>query len=829
MHLVRGAVALAMVLAAGTVAGAGVSAPAVAGPPGPAASTPASSGAALAFTEYSAASAKTNGTRTGPSSNFGQLPAEAVGRRAVTLPGAGAYVEFTLTRTANALDLHYSIPDTLDGKGQTSPLAVYLDGIKVQTLTLTSQYSWLYGFYPFTNNPADGQRQHFYDDVRTNFLLPLLPGTRVRLQLPPGAVATAIDVADFSLVALPTLRPPANALNALSYGADPTGRKDSTAALQNAINAGESKHRTVFIPAGRFQVNGHLIVDNVTVQGAGQWYTTLTGNGVGVYGRSNPTPSGNVHLSDFAVVGQVANRDDSADLNGFGGALANSTISNVFVQHTKVGMWFDGPFGGLKISNATVEDVMADGITLHDGITNSSVTNSYIRNTGDDGIALNSSGGADSGDVIDHDTVVLPILANNIAVYGGHDNAVTNNHVTDTLTQGGGIQVGNRFGAVALSGTTRIGGNLLERTGVLDPNWQFGVGAMWFYALDEPMAGTIDVTDNTILDSPYEAVQFVGSTNTNINIDRLTVKNVGTFVVQIQSGGSVSMSNVKASGAQGIAGVYDCGYGLVIAKGSGNSGWDTTWCNDMPASGILQHSGGSGYFGIVDPGSTSAPQTFTITNPGPAAAAVTSVRVSGDFAQTNDCGPSLAVGASCHVTVTFTPSSPGNHAGTLLVGSDAPFPPAIALTGVGFDPNGNLALGATMTASTITDGFPAGNTNDANQSSYWESQDGTGGVFPGTQTLTVNLGTAKSVSRIVLKLPPGWGTRTETIAVATGTDPANLTTVAPATGVVFDPAVNNNAATITIPTATVAYVQLSVTSNDQWPAAQLAEFEVYAN
>ncbi|GAA5193099.1 glycosyl hydrolase family 28-related protein [Rugosimonospora acidiphila] len=829
MHLVRRAVALAMVLASGTVAAAAMSAPASASRPGPAVPAPSASGAAVAFTEYSAASARTNGTRIGPSTNFGQLPAEAVGRKAVTLSGTGGYVEFTLTKPANALDLHYSIPDTADGKGRTSPLSVYVDGFKAQTLTLTSQYSWLYGFYPFTNNPADGQQQHFYDDVRTNFPIPLLPGTRVRLQLPAGAAATTIDVADFSLVGLPTLLPPAGSVNALAYGADPTGRKDSTAALQNAINAGEAKHRTVFIPLGTFQVNGHLIVDNVTVKGAGQWYTTLTGAGVGVYGRSNPTPSGNVHVSDLAVIGRVANRDDSADLNGFGGALANSTISHVFVQHTKVGMWFDGPFDGLRISDATVEDTMADGITLHDGITGSSITNSYVRDTGDDGIALNSSGGADANDTIDHDTVVLPILANNIAVYGGHDNAITNNHVTDTLTQGGGIQVGNRFGAVALSGTTTIAGNLLERAGVLDPNWQFGVGAMWFYALDEPMSGSIDVTNNTILDSPYEAVQFVGSTNTNIDIDHLTVKNVGTFVVQIQSGGSVTMSNVKASGAQGIAGVYDCGYGLVIDKGTGNSGWDSTWCDDMPPSGILQHSPGSAYFGVVDPGVTSAPQTFTISNPGPDAASLGSVRVSDDFAQTNDCGASLAVGASCHVTVTFTPSSPGNHTGTLLVGTDAPFPPAIALTGVGFDPNGNLTLGATMTASTITDGFPAANTNDANQSSYWESQDGTGGVFPGTQTLTVNLGAAKSVGRLVLKLPPGWGTRTETIAVATSTDGTDFTTVAPATGVVFDPGVDNNAATIPIPSSSAQYVRLSFTSNDQWPAAQLAEFEAYAN
>ena len=123
-----------------------------------------------------------------------------------------------------------------------------------------------------------------------------------------------------------------------------------------------------------------------------------------------------------------------------------------------------------------------------------SVTNTYIRNTGDDGIALWSNGVADANDTISHDTVELPILANNFAIYGGNDNSIINDYGTDTITQGGGIQVGNRFSAVPLSGTTTIADNTLVRTGTLDPNWKFGVGAIWFYASDgEDMTGTINV------------------------------------------------------------------------------------------------------------------------------------------------------------------------------------------------------------------------------------------------------------------------------------------------------------------------------------------------
>ena len=175
---------------------------------------------------------------------------------------------------------------------------------------------------------------------------------------------------------------------------------------------------------------------------------------------------------------------------GIGGSLQDSTISDVWIQHVQAGIWMTGPFTNLKISNVRIQDTVADGINFDGGVTNSSVTNTYIRNTGDDGIALWSNGVADANDAISHDTVQLPVLANNFAIYGGSDNSIVNDYATDTITQGGGIQVGNRFSAVPLSGTTTIADNTLVRAGTLDPNWKFGVGAIWFYASDgEDMTG----------------------------------------------------------------------------------------------------------------------------------------------------------------------------------------------------------------------------------------------------------------------------------------------------------------------------------------------------
>ena len=42
----------------------------------------------------------------------------------------------------------------------------------------------------------------------------------------------------------------------------------------------------------------------------------------------------------------------------------------------------------LTISGNTIVDQMADGINFHTGVTDSTASNNFIRNTGDDGMAM---------------------------------------------------------------------------------------------------------------------------------------------------------------------------------------------------------------------------------------------------------------------------------------------------------------------------------------------------------------------------------------------------------------------------------------------------------
>ncbi|WP_329133750.1 choice-of-anchor D domain-containing protein [Streptomyces sp. NBC_01476] len=892
-------------------------------------------GASLPYVEVQAENSATNGAVIGPSFTAGQLADEASYRKAVTLQGTGAYVSFTTPVATNSIDFRYSIPDGAGGAVYTAPLSLYIDGVKQPDFTLTNAYSWYYGSYPFTNSPGSNPH-HFYDEAHRLLPQSYPAGTTFKLQVDAGDTASSytLDFADFEQVGA-ALPQPSGSVSVTSKGADASGAGDSTAAFNAAISAAGAGG-TVWIPPGTYNIPGHIAVNNVTVAGAGMWYSTVTGTAPGFYGNSAPSPSSNVRLQNFAIFGNVQERDDSAQVNGIGGALSNSTVSSVWIDHLKVGAWMDGPMDKLTFTGMRIRDTTADGINFHGGVTNSTVTNSEIRNTGDDGIATwaDSGLGADANDTISDNTVETQILANGIAIYGGHDNTVSGNLVQDTgLAQGGGIHVGQRFTSTPV-GTTTISGNTLIRDGSLDPNWQFGVGALWFDGSQGAITGPINVTNALIQQSPYEAVQWVEGTVSGVNLSNVTIAGAGTFALQEQTGGAATFTNVTATGIGASSPVYSCeGGNFQVTDGGGNSGISgTPLCGGFPApvfppyppTGVTANPSALN-FGSVATGTTSAAQTVTVSNPTGAAAAVAAVSTGGDFSQTNTCGSSipangsctvsvrfaptangdrsgtltvnaggntstvslsgtgiapgpvlntnpaslsfagtvvgspaatqtvtvtnsgtsaatvsgvtatgdfsqtnncaaLAVGSSCTVTVGFKPTAGGARSGSLTVTSNANNSPAtVALSGSGIDSTTDIAAGRPATASSGNAPYVAANITDTDASTYWESA----ASFP--QWAQVDLGQSYSVGKVTLRLPPSaaWATRTETLSVQGSTNGTDFATLAASAGRTFDPSANNNTVSITFTPGTARYVRVNITANTGWSAAQLSGLQVF--
>jgi hypothetical protein len=542
----------------------------------------AAAGATLPFTSVEAESATTTGTRIGPDYTQGSLASEASGRQAVRLT-SGQRVEFTVPRAANAVNIAYSVPD-----GQSGSLNVYVNGTKIaRTIPVTSRYS-----YVDTGWIAGAKTHHFFDNARLLLGRDVQAGDRIAVE--STGTQVTVDVADFEQVAAAAAQP-AGSVSVVSKGADPSGNGDSTQAFRDAIAAAQGG--TVWIPPGDYRVTSSLNgVQNVTLRGAGSWYSVVhTSRFIDQSGSA-----GNVHINDFAVIGEVTERVDSSPDNFVNGSLGpNSSVSGMWIQHMKVGLWLTGNNDNLVVENSRILDTTADGLNLNGNARGVRVRNNFLRNQGDDSLAMWSLYSADTNSSFENNTISQPNLANGIAVYGGTDIAVRNNLISDTNALGSGIAISNQKFAdpfSPLSGTITVDGNTLVRTGAVNPNWNHPMGALRVDSYDSAINATVNITNTTITDSPYSAFEFVsgggqGHPVRNVNVTGATVRNTGTVVVQAEAQGAATFRNVTATQV-GAAGIYNCPYPansgpFTLTDGGGNSGWSSTWsdCSTWPQPG----------------------------------------------------------------------------------------------------------------------------------------------------------------------------------------------------------------------------------------------------
>jgi len=87
-------------------------------------------------------------------------------------------------------------------------------------------------------------------------------------------------------------------------------------------------------------------------------------------------------------------------------------------------------------------------------------------------------------------------------------------------------------------------------------------------------------------------------------------------------------------------------------------------------------------------GTSSSPQTVTLTNFASTGLSVTGVSIVGaanrDYSQTNTCGTSVAAGGTCTITVTFKPTAKGTRNATLNISDNGgASPQTVSLTGTG--------------------------------------------------------------------------------------------------------------------------------------------------
>ena len=509
-------------------------------------------GADLPWTTYEAETMKTNGTVLGPKYDPYLVETESSGQKCVKLTTNGEFVEATAASNANALVIRYSLPDSRAGGGTRSTLRLLINGNLVRTLSLDSHYSWLYGNYPFSNQPDAGKPRNFFDELRIKDLN-IAKGDVFRLQKTSADEPYCIvDLVDLENVA-PALGAPANALSLLDFGAGGKGETDDTAALKNCISAARQQGKIVWVPAGDYKLTGDIILpSSVTIQGAGMWHTTFVGD-ENLYPQSArrvrfKLTGSQIHLADFAIVGKLNYRNDQEPNDGIVGAgCVDSSVSRVWVEHTKVGIWiYNGTH--LLIEGCRFRDLLADGVNLCVGTSGNIIQNCTARGAGDDCFAMWPAP-SDQGfvgqspppgnNVIRHCTGQLPFLANGAAIYGGANNRIEDCLFTD-ITAGCGILISTTFPTSDerlkidnnFSGMTTVQNCDLLRCGGYDHDWTWR-GALQI-CLDRRSISGLTISNVNIRDSLSDGLTIVApgsrhgeGTLSNTRLEKVTVSNFG--------------------------------------------------------------------------------------------------------------------------------------------------------------------------------------------------------------------------------------------------------------------------------------------------------------
>jgi hypothetical protein len=484
-------------------------------------------GADMPWTTYEAEAMKCTGLVLGPRYDPNVVETESSGQKCVKLVAAGDFVEFTAAANANALVIRYSLPDAKEGGGASANLDLYVNGKRVKALALTSRYSWLYGTYPFSNQPSEGKPRNFYDEIRVKGLK-IGRNDVIRLRRSDADEAFCIvDLVDLENVPRP-LPAPENSLCVLDFGADQNGEMDATSALRRCIAEAQRQSKTVWVPAGDYKLTGEILVpSSVTVQGAGMWHTTFVGDST-LYDQSArrvrfKLTGSNIHLADFSVIGRLNYRNDNEPNDGIVGAgCADSSVSNVWLEHTKVGIWiYNGV--NLVIEGCRFRNLVADGVNLCVGTSGTVIQNCTARGTGDDCFAIwpaasdqgfVGQGPRSGNNVIRRCTSELTFLANGAAIYGGANNRIEDCRFADIGT-GCGILISTTFPTSDenrkidnnFSGTTLVTNCELVRCGGYDHSWAWR-GSLQI-CMDRRSISGLTVSHVTIQDSISSGVTIV--------------------------------------------------------------------------------------------------------------------------------------------------------------------------------------------------------------------------------------------------------------------------------------------------------------------------------
>jgi hypothetical protein len=196
---------------------------------------------------------------------------------------------------------------------------------------------------------------------------------------------------------------------------------------------------------------------------------------------------------------------------------------------------------------------------------------------------------------------------------------------------------------------------------------------------------TVDVP-NVTADASGTAVFNYTVTPLNFN-GTVTLATDGISEVSGLSG-TLSATSVKSAGTSALTlraatSTPPGNYAIVVLATSGNTTHTVTAQLTVPIT-QTQLSTASLSFPDQQVNTAGAPQSITLTNFGKTSLSITSIVASKSFGETNTCGTTVKAGATCTISVTFTPTGALTWKGTITItDGDLISPQIVSLSGTG--------------------------------------------------------------------------------------------------------------------------------------------------
>jgi len=217
--------------------------------------------------------------------------------------------------------------------------------------------------------------------------------------------------------------------------------------------------------------------------------------------------------------------------------------------------------------------------------------------------------------------------------------------------------------------------------------------------------------------SPAQNITLTNSQSVTLNISGVTVSGAN----------NTDFSPASTCGSSVVAG-GSCTIGVTFTPGASGTRTATLDVNDdapnSPQTVSLTGTGSTGpilsfsptsiNFGNQITGTTSGVSAIQVTNSGGSAATFTSILITGndpgDFAESDNCQPTLPAQQSCTVNITFTPQANGTRSASVTFTDNAPknkpSPQNVSLSGVGVAPvtlsTASISFGTVLVDSSST-------------------------------------------------------------------------------------------------------------------------------